>query len=177
MDISCLLLQSDDLTEVPKSPTLPTVDEDSDVMVGEGPTLDRPLTSLEKVHIIVGYGIIRPDLRFILAWLFTILQLLLLLKPKRIHFFVHRDEIYCQICKQLQDNNNRNSYFRGWILLSLCLGVFSPSERFIRVSETIPPFQSQTLCTAGYTYYENSVRLNQILSTQIIKLQLFRLNA
>ncbi|KAM3619073.1 uncharacterized protein V6R79_002572 [Siganus canaliculatus] len=70
-----------------------------------GPTLDRPLTALEKLHIIVGYAIVRRDLR---------------------------DEIYCQICKQLQDNNNRNSYFRGWILLSLCLGIFPPTERFIK---------------------------------------------
>uniref|UniRef100_A0AAY4EUY2 Myosin VIIBb n=1 Tax=Denticeps clupeoides TaxID=299321 RepID=A0AAY4EUY2_9TELE len=76
-----------------------------EVMIGEGPTLDRPLSSLEKLHIIMGYGIVRRDLR---------------------------DEIYCQICKQLQENGNRNSFFRGWILLSLCLGIFPPTERFIK---------------------------------------------
>lgn len=82
------------------------MEDGDDVLIGEGPTMDRPLTALEKLHIIVGYAIVRRDLR---------------------------DEIYCQICKQLQDNNNRNSYFRGWILLSLCLGVFPPSERIIKV--------------------------------------------
>uniref|UniRef100_A0A3B3QZ91 Si:ch73-194h10.2 n=1 Tax=Paramormyrops kingsleyae TaxID=1676925 RepID=A0A3B3QZ91_9TELE len=70
-----------------------------------GTILDRPLTSLEKIHIIVAYAIVRRDLR---------------------------DEIYCQICKQLTDNGNRNSYFRGWILLSICLGIFPPTECFIK---------------------------------------------
>uniref|UniRef100_A0A3P9PR65 Myosin VIIB n=1 Tax=Poecilia reticulata TaxID=8081 RepID=A0A3P9PR65_POERE len=97
-----------------------TVSEDSDVMTGEGPTLDRPLSSLEKVHYIVGYGIIRPDL----------------------------DEIYCQICKQLHENNNRNSYFRGWILLSLCLGVFPPSERFLKYLQSFIRF-----APGGFPFY------------------------
>ncbi|XP_062252279.1 unconventional myosin-VIIa [Platichthys flesus] len=118
---SMIMEESEDLTEVPKPPTLQTVREDSDDMDGEGPTLDRPLTSLEKLHIIVGYAIVRRDLR---------------------------DEIYCQICKQLQDNNNRNSYFRGWILLSLCLGIFPPSVSFIRYLQSF-------ICSApeGYASY------------------------
>ncbi|XP_068599325.1 unconventional myosin-VIIb [Brachionichthys hirsutus] len=116
-----IMEEPDDLTEESKTPTLQTVKEDSDVMIGEGPTLDRPLTSLEKLHIIVGYAIVRRDLR---------------------------DEIYCQICKQLQDNNNRNSYFRGWILLSLCLGIFPPSERFLKHLQSLIRF-----APGGYASY------------------------
>lgn len=59
MNILCFL-QSEDQTDVIKATPLETLKEDVDP---EEPTLDRPLTSLEKLHIIVSYGIVRQDLR------------------------------------------------------------------------------------------------------------------
>ncbi|KAM8787797.1 unconventional myosin-VIIb [Rhynchonycteris naso] len=70
-----------------------------------GSISDRPMSNLEKVHFIVSCAILKPCLR---------------------------DEIYCQICKQLSENFKTSSLARGWILLSLCLGCFLPSERFMK---------------------------------------------
>ncbi|XP_031721181.1 unconventional myosin-VIIb-like isoform X1 [Anarrhichthys ocellatus] len=85
------------------------ITEDDNILIGEGPTLDRPLSSLEKLHIIIGYALSRPDIR---------------------------DEIYCQICKQLVNNKNRKSRTQGWILLSICLGIFPPTDLFEKYLET-----------------------------------------
>ncbi|MGH0114779.1 UNVERIFIED_CONTAM: hypothetical protein FKN15_049559 [Acipenser sinensis] len=73
------------------------------VFTGEGLILDKPMSALEKLHFIVENAILRLEIR---------------------------DEIYSQICKQLSENGNRKSYYRGWILLSICLGIFPPTERF-----------------------------------------------
>ncbi|XP_039878393.1 unconventional myosin-VIIb-like isoform X1 [Simochromis diagramma] len=93
-------------SSIPEEPENLTGEED--VMIGEGTTLQRPLSDLEKIHVIIGYALSKHGI-----W----------------------DEIYCQICKQLLKNNDRRNRMQGWILLSICLGIFPPTDLFRKYLE------------------------------------------
>lgn len=43
-----------------------------------------------------------------------------------------RNELYCQVLKQLTMNPRMESLFRGWVLLTLMTGCFSPTDTLFK---------------------------------------------
>lgn len=56
-----------------------------------------------------------------------------------------RDELYCQLCKQVTGNPKRENADRGWELLHLLCGVFPPSETLVKYIGSFLIQQSQVL--------------------------------
>ncbi len=68
---------------------------------------------LDQVHVIlqgtIAYGIDRAELR---------------------------DEIFCQLIRQVTDNPREDAIYRGWQFLTLCVTAFPPSKNFNKVSNS-----------------------------------------
>ncbi|PWA22373.1 hypothetical protein CCH79_00018210 [Gambusia affinis] len=93
---------------------------------------DRPTSNLEKLHFIIGNGILRPTLRSKLMEIYVKSPQVMKTRLCVCVCLCVRDEIYCQICKQLSQNPSKSSHARGWILVSLCVGCFAPSDKFLK---------------------------------------------
>uniref|UniRef100_A0A1I7WWK0 Myosin motor domain-containing protein n=1 Tax=Heterorhabditis bacteriophora TaxID=37862 RepID=A0A1I7WWK0_HETBA len=93
---------------------------------------NKPMSSLDKLHYIIGLGILKEELRcqnyhlLIFNNRGNVQGCFNSTSVKSLYYF--RDEIYCQLCKQLSNNPSRLSAARGWILLSLCVGCFAPTD-------------------------------------------------
>ena len=80
----------------------------------------KPEQAILTIQSTIAYGIERPELR---------------------------DEIFCQLIRQVTDNPKEDAVLKGWHFMALCTVAFSPSKNFNKVSHFQTTFVS--LCPCG----------------------------
>ncbi|ODM92321.1 Myosin-VIIa, partial [Orchesella cincta] len=92
-----------------------------------------PTSNLEKLHFIIGHGILRTELRFIHnARNYKLYGNLLYSPNTLIYIYLDTSARYTVRFVNSTNNPSNSSHARGWILLSLCVGCFAPSDRFVK---------------------------------------------
>jgi len=69
-----------------------------------------------------------------------------------------KDEIYCQIIKQLTFNHTRISEERGWELLWLCVGLFAPSPSLLKEVTALLKTHSYPIASDGLSRLQKTRR-------------------
>jgi hypothetical protein len=50
-----------------------------------------------------------------------------------------RNELYCQIIKQMTDNGKSDQILKGWELMAFCTGTFAPTQVLLKVTFIVLP--------------------------------------